>query len=270
MARMTVSLPDSMLSKVDEQANGLGVPRSQYVLEALEFHSTEQIKLKADIDNLNNQVIARDKELESKTSEVLKLHEMVYALESQLAEATKAKNAFDNLQEEAEQYKAKLEQANAEISQLKSQLDQAQKNQEHMEQSSAEATNLKGDFEQLKAKYDQSLSEATQRWEETKAQKNEITKLKKILDESQATIQHLKDDLLKRQSETDQLAETREELAVTRMEADKLKEAINLRNQDVSFLQGHVSQLTQSISQFALKPGDEEIKKKGWWRFWKG
>ena len=61
MARMTVSLPDSMLSKVDEQANGLGVPRSQYVLEALEFHATEQIKLKADIDNLNNQAIARDK-----------------------------------------------------------------------------------------------------------------------------------------------------------------------------------------------------------------
>jgi len=31
----------------------------------------------------------------------------------------------------------------------------------------------------------------------------------------------------------------------------------------------HVAQLTQSISQFALKPGEEEIKKKGWWRFWK-
>jgi hypothetical protein len=28
-------------------------------------------------------------------------------------------------------------------------------------------------------------------------------------------------------------------------------------------------QFTQSISQFALKPGEEEIKKKGWWRFWK-
>jgi hypothetical protein len=53
------------------------------------------------------------------------------------------------------------------------------------------------------------------------------------------------------------------------MEADKLKEAINLRNQDVSFLQGHVAQLTQSISQFALKPGEEEIKRKDWWQFWK-
>ena len=33
---------------------------------------------------------------------------------------------------------------------------------------------------------------------------------------------------------------------------------------NISYLRGHVSQLTQSISQFALKPGDEEIKKKGW------
>ena len=29
-----------------------------------------------------------------------------------------------------------------------------------------------------------------------------------------------------------------------------------------------IAQLTQSVSQFALKPGEEEIKKKGWWKFW--
>jgi hypothetical protein len=28
----------------------------------------------------------------------------------------------------------------------------------------------------------------------------------------------------------------------------------------------HVAQLTQSISQLSLKPGDEEIKKTGWWQ----
>jgi hypothetical protein len=31
----------------------------------------------------------------------------------------------------------------------------------------------------------------------------------------------------------------------------------------------HAEEQAQSISQFALKPGDEEIKKKGWWNFWK-
>jgi hypothetical protein len=29
-----------------------------------------------------------------------------------------------------------------------------------------------------------------------------------------------------------------------------------------------VAQLTQSISQLSLRPGEEEIKK-GWWQFWK-
>jgi hypothetical protein len=38
---------------------------------------------------------------------------------------------------------------------------------------------------------------------------------------------------------------------------------------EASFLRGHVAQLTQSISQLSLKPDDEEIKKKGWWEFWK-
>jgi hypothetical protein len=38
----------------------------------------------------------------------------------------------------------------------------------------------------------------------------------------------------------------------------------------IAFLRGHVSQLTQSISQLSLKPGEEEIKEKGsWWKFWK-
>jgi len=29
---------------------------------------------------------------------------------------------------------------------------------------------------------------------------------------------------------------------------------------------GMLAKLTQSISKFALKPGEEEIKKKGWWQ----
>jgi hypothetical protein len=56
-------------------------------------------------------------------------------------------------------------------------------------------------------------------------------------------------------------------------ETEKLKEkigsALQAKEDEISFLRGHVSQLTQSISQFALKPGDEEIKRKGWWRFWR-
>jgi uncharacterized cupin superfamily protein len=34
-------------------------------------------------------------------------------------------------------------------------------------------------------------------------------------------------------------------------------------DEQIGFLEGHVTHLTQSISQLALKPGDEDIKKKG-------
>jgi len=48
------------------------------------------------------------------------------------------------------------------------------------------------------------------------------------------------------------------------------KDAITQKDQKISFLQAHISQLTQNISQFALKPGEDEITKKEWfWRFWK-
>jgi len=42
-----------------------------------------------------------------------------------------------------------------------------------------------------------------------------------------------------------------------------------LETMNIGFLRGHVAQITQSISQLSLKLGDEEIKKKGWWKFWK-
>jgi hypothetical protein len=42
-----------------------------------------------------------------------------------------------------------------------------------------------------------------------------------------------------------------------------------LETMNISSLCGHMAQLTLIISQFALKPGEEEIKKKGWWQFWR-
>jgi chromosome segregation ATPase len=65
------------------------------------------------------------------------------------------------------------------------------------------------------------------------------------------------------------LAGAREELAGIKVEADKLREAMRVRDDEVSFLRGHVSQLTQTVSQLALPPSQEEAKKKGWWQFWR-
>ena len=123
------------------------------------------------------------------------------------------------------------------------------------------------DIDRLKQQLKDSASQATHQWEELKGIRNENTKLKKLLEDSQITIQHLQGDLLKRQSETDLLAKGREELAAARMEADKLQEAMKVRDDDIAFLRGHLSQLSEKLPK-ALPPSQEESKRKGWWRFW--
>jgi chromosome segregation ATPase len=157
--------------------------------------------------------------------------------------------------EELDQLRIELDQANSELGRVKREMDQA--------------SDLKTELEQLKAKYNQSTTEISQRWEETKILKKELDKLKKDLDEARSVNQKLKDDLLKRQSETDLLAATREELIAATTARDKLQEALKVRDDEIAFLRSHIAQLTQSISQLSLKPSEEEVKRKDWWQFWK-
>jgi hypothetical protein len=46
-------------------------------------------------------------------------------------------------------------------------------------------------------------------------------------------------------------------------------DTIKQKDDMILFLQAHVSQITLSISQLALKAGPEEIKAKQWLQFWK-
>jgi chromosome segregation ATPase len=74
----------------------------------------------------------------------------------------------------------------------------------------------------------------------------------------------------------EQIASTLTELEKARsdmilMEHDKAhyQDTITQKDQQIAFLQAHIAQLTQSISQLALPPSQEEAKKKGWWQFWR-
>jgi septal ring factor EnvC (AmiA/AmiB activator) len=54
-----------------------------------------------------------------------------------------------------------------------------------------------------------------------------------------------------------------------KQEVAKFESALKAKEDEISLLREHVAQLTQSISQFASRPGGEEIKKRGWWQFWR-
>jgi chromosome segregation ATPase len=101
----------------------------------------------------------------------------------------------------------------------------------------------------------------------------EITKLKRTIDGANSTIKELQDENSKLKDEASRSAQNltalREELILSKAEVDKWKEALRIKDGDIDYLRSHVAQLTQSISQLSLKPGEEEIKKRGWWQFWK-
>jgi chromosome segregation ATPase len=160
--------------------------------------------------------------------------------------------------------------SDADVMQLKDQVMQLQgqldaKTQEFDAQSH-KITNLNDALDRTKDQMKQENLDATRRWEELKGVRNNNEKLKKDLDNAQIAIQRLQSDLLKRQTEVDQIATFREELASAKTDRERLQEAIRVREDDVAWLRGHVAQLTQ---QLALPPSQEEIRKKGWWQFWR-
>ena len=254
MGRVTVHIADSLLSALDEEAHNKSISRSQAVAKAIELFISGDNQAVLDA---HNKLSEAHNKLSASEEEVMRLKQELSKLENQIAEKnnTIESNSSDvmRLEEDVKRIRADLEQAHVDNAQLKLQIDQA--------------ADLKNELDQLKIRYNKSLSEATERWEELKSYKSEVTKLKKLLEEAQTTNMHLKDDLINRQSETDQFAKTREELAATKMEADKLKEAIRVRDDDVAWLRGHVAQLTQ---QLALPPSQEEAKSnKHFWQFWR-
>jgi chromosome segregation ATPase len=160
--------------------------------------------------------------------------------------------------------------SDADVMQLKEQVMQLQQQLDAKTQDcdaqSHQITNLNDALDRTKDQMKQENLDATRRWEELKGAKGDNERLKKDLDNAQATIQRLQSDLLNKQAEVDQITALREELASAKTDRDRLLEAMRVRDDDVSWLRSHVAQLTQ---QLALPPSQEEIRKKGWWQFWK-
>ena len=162
MPRVTVSLSDSILHKVDDEANKGGISRSEYVASAIESQITGSNQASITLHNI-------ELELNKSQTEVMHLKRQIAKLENQLAEKDKL---IESKAKEVMQADDKVNQSYADVMQAKN-------------------------------------------------------------------------------------------------ETSKFEMALKGKEDEISFLRGHVAQLTQSISQFALKPGEEEIKKKGWWRFWR-
>jgi predicted nucleic acid-binding Zn-ribbon protein len=117
-----------------------------------------------------------------------------------------------------------------------------------------------------KAALDQARLDQTQRWSEITTLRAEITVLKAELEKARSAYDTVMISNQELQKSADQ---ARGELEALRRDQDHYKSTLELKDRQIGFLEGHVAQLTQSISQLALPPSQDEAQKKGWWQFWK-
>ena len=112
---------------------------------------------------------------------------------------------------------------------------------------------------------DQLRSEQDQRWRELQQIRNELNQTKRDLEAMRS-----KEDLLR--SERDQARssedQTSSEVVALHRDLEHYKQTLSLKDDEISFLRGHLSQISEKIPK-ALPPSQEEAKKKGWWRFWR-
>jgi len=124
----------------------------------------------------------------------------------------------------------------------------------------------RSDLDQAIKDRDQARSEADQRWKESNQIKSELNQIKRDLEAAISREDQLRSEIEHARSLKDQASSEADGL---RRDIEHYKDTLAIKDKQISFLEGHVAQLTQSISQLSLKPGDEEIKKKGWWQFWR-
>jgi chromosome segregation ATPase len=104
------------------------------------------------------------------------------------------------------------------------------------------------------------------KWRETSQLRSEIAQAKRELESTRSKIDLLQTELDRRRTEAEQ---ARGEAEALRRDQNHYKDTLAMKDRQIGFLEGHVAQLTQSISQLALPPSQEEARAKHWWRFWK-
>jgi chromosome segregation ATPase len=232
MPRITVDISDAMLSKIDAEAEKQRVSRSKWAASAIDAYMKQKnLGIDAKMHQLEARVMQLQQELDAKNTEK-DMH-----------------NADDDVMQRVHQLEEQVMQLQAEIDTKTSDFE-------------AQTANLLVKEEELKKlKTDNEL-----KWRETSQLRSEISQSKRELESTRSKIEKLQAELDTKRTETEQ---ARIETETLRRDQDHYKDTLAIKDKQISFLEGHIAQLTQSISQLSLKPGEEEIQKKGWWQFWR-
>jgi len=136
----------------------------------------------------------------------------------------------------------------------------------YLHQSLSDVDSLRKELDSFRSERDSLKTELDEKWSENRKLRSETESQKRLVDS--LTIK-LDQATIKNDSLTSQGDQKKIEFDSLQKDLTHAMDTIAQKDKEIAFLQAHIAQLTQSISQFALKPGEEEIKKKGWWQFWK-
>jgi chromosome segregation ATPase len=133
------------------------------------------------------------------------------------------------------------------------------------EQEGEDITLVKENLTLAKKERDQLRSEQDIRWKELQQLRNELNQAKREIEAAKSKENQLISERDKAKSSEDQ---TSVELMVLRRDLEHFKEALRLKDDDISFLRGHLSQISEKLPK-SLPPSEEEAKAKHWYQFWK-
>jgi len=111
---------------------------------------------------------------------------------------------------------------------------------------------------------DQARSESDQRWKEANQIKSELNQHKRELEAGRSQEDQLRSEVEQARSEKDQASV---EAVGLRRDLEHYKDTLRLKDDEISFLRAHLSQLSEKITP-ALPPSQEEARAKSWWKFW--
>jgi chromosome segregation ATPase len=240
MQRVYAVVREEIVHRVDDRAKVMGITRSQWIGKAIDafLHPSGDDKI-APGDGMITHEVTISQAQESKPTTI-----------------GDHLQGDDKITQGDDQIILGDNKVTQEVTILKARLDE----------SIAEVDHLKGDLlvkedHLLKLKTDVEL-----KWRETMQLRAEISQARRELEGTKARAMQLQAELDKRRDEAE---EARSQADALQKDLSHFQDTVSMKDKQIGFLEGHIAQLTQSISQLSLKPGEEEIKKKGWWQFWK-
>jgi chromosome segregation ATPase len=252
--RVYTFLSDEVIAAIDEVAASKRVSRSELMRIAIEQYITPGAG-----EDLTQNLTKTKEDLTLKDAEIARIKQLLLSKEHEGEVLTKDLTlTIEDLTQNLTLAKNDITLKEGEVAHLK----QLLLSKEH---EGEDITLVKENLTLAIRERDQLRSEQDIRWKELQQLRSELNQAKREIEAARSKENQLTSERDRAKTSEDQASV---ELVVLRRDLEHFKEALRLKDDEISFLRGHLSQLSEKLPK-SLPPSEEEAKKKGWWQFWR-